>query len=239
MFVGVDGCRGGWLAIRIDESSTWGAEVFSDFTKLWEGCKNASLILVDIPIGLREHGRDERHCDKAARRLLGPDRGRSVFPAPCRPALSGKTFTEAGNLNENMTGKRLSQQTWGILPKIKQVDDFLLNNSTAQGRIREVHPEICFWALARRRAMQYAKTKSTGFGERYRVLLSLYPPTKQVLEHVLSSYPRKQVKKDDVLDALAAAVTARLGKKGLSSIPEHHEKDVRGLVMEMVCFLPP
>jgi predicted RNase H-like nuclease len=86
--------------------------------------------------------------------------------------------------------------------------------------------------------MQYAKTKSTGFGERYRVLLSLYPPTKQVLEHVLSSYPRKQVKKDDVLDALVAAVTARLGKKGLLTIPEHPEKDAKGLVVEMAYILP-
>lgn len=50
--------------------------------------------------------------------------------------------------------------------------------------------------------MQYAKTKSTGFEERYKVQLSLYPPTKQVLEHVLFTYSRKQVKKDDVLDAL-------------------------------------
>ncbi|MFZ0928310.1 MAG: DUF429 domain-containing protein [Syntrophobacteraceae bacterium] len=239
MFVGVDGCRAGWLAIRIDESGTCGAEIFSDFAKLWEGCKNASLILVDIPIGLREQGRDERHCDKVARRLLGPDRGRSVFPAPCRPALSGRTFTEAGDFNERMTGRRLSQQTWRILPKIKQVDDFLHSNPAAQGQIREVHPEVCFWALQDNRPCKYAKTKNMGFEERYGVLLSFYPPTAQVLAQVLSRYPRKQVKKDDVLDALVAGVTAWLEKNGLLTIPGHPEKDARGLVMEMVSFLPP
>lgn len=237
MFVGVDGCRGGWLAVKINESGIWGVEVYTNFAELWEGCQDASLILVDIPIGLREQGCEERHCDKTARRLLGPDRGRCVFPAPCRPALSGITFTEAGDINEEMTRRRLSRQTWAILPKIKQVDDFLLSNRAAQGGIREVHPEVCFCALARRRAMQYSKTKETGFKERYGLLLSLYPPTEQVLYQVLSGYPRKQVKKDDVLDALVAAVTAWLGKNGLSSIPEQHEKDARGLAMEMVYFL--
>jgi predicted RNase H-like nuclease len=226
------------LAVRINESGTWGVEIYTDIAELWAGCQDASLILIDIPIGLKEQGREERRCDKIARNLLGPDRGRCVFPAPCRPALSGRTFTEAGDINERMTGRRLSQQTWAILPKIKQIDSFLLNNPTAHGRIREVHPEVCFWALARQRAMQYAKTKKIGFEERYGVLVSFYPPTEQVLYQVLSGYPRKQVKKDDVLDALVAAVTAWLGNNNLSSIPEKYEKDARKLAMEMVYFLP-
>ena len=238
IFIGVDGCRGGWLAVRINESGTCGAEVYTDFAELWAGCQDASLILIDIPIGLKEQGREERLCDKIARKKLGPDRGRSVFPAPCRPAFSGRTFTEAGDINERMTGRRLSQQTWAILPKIKEIDDFLLSNPTAHGQIREVHPEVCFWALARQRAMQYAKTKETGFEERYGVLVSFYPPSAQVVYQVLSGYQRKQVKKDDVLDALVAAVTAWLGKNGLLSIPEQHEKDARKLAMEMVYFLP-
>jgi predicted RNase H-like nuclease len=70
------------------------------------------------------------------------------------------------------------------------------------------------------------------------VLLSLYPPTAQVLAHVLSKYPRKQVKRDDILDAMVAAVTAWLGKNGLLTIPEHTEKDARRLAMEMAYFLP-
>ncbi len=45
------------------------------------------------------------------------------------------------------------------------------------------------------------------------------------------------MKRDDALDALVAAITARLGKTDLSAIPVHPEKDARELVMEMVYYL--
>jgi predicted RNase H-like nuclease len=41
-----------------------------------------------------------------------------------------------------------------------------------------------------------------------------------------------------VLDALAASVTAWLGRNGLTSIPEAQEKDARGLAMELVYYRP-
>ena len=46
----------------------------------------ADTVLVDIPIGLPDSGR--RECDLAARKLLGPRRGTSVFTGARRPALS-------------------------------------------------------------------------------------------------------------------------------------------------------
>lgn len=227
------------MAVWINESGTCGAEVYTDFAELWAGSQDASIILIDIPIGLKEQGREERLCDKVARDLLGPDRGRCVFPAPCRPALSGRTFTEAGDLNEKMTGRRLSKQTFAILAKIKEVDDLLQSNPEVQGQIRELHPEVCFWALAGKKPMKHAKKMAEGFEERYKILHFFYPPTAQIVAHVLSNYRRKQVKKDDVLDALVAAVTAFLGKNCLSTIPESHVKDAKGLPMEMVYFGPP
>jgi predicted RNase H-like nuclease len=53
----------------------------------------------------------------------------------------------------------------------------------------------------------------------------------------LSNYLRKEVNKDDILDALCGAITAMMGWKNLSSIPMHHEEDLKGLPMEMVYFL--
>lgn len=45
-------------------------------------------------------------CDTAARKALGK-RASSVFPAPCR------------------SGRRLSEQSWALFPKIRQVDEYL------------------------------------------------------------------------------------------------------------------
>ena len=46
-------------------------------------------------------------------------------------------------------------------------------------------------------------------------------------------YNRKEIAKDDVLDALSTAITARFGKNNLDSIPKKPELDSRGLPMEM------
>jgi predicted RNase H-like nuclease len=160
-------------------------------------------------------------------------RQRSVFRAPCRPAIYAKTYKEASDINEQLTGKRLPCQTWNIIPKIREVDILLSEHESARSRVREIHPEICFWALAGRPMEQSKKTRG-GFSERKQVLQSVYPYTDDVISCALSTYRRKEVAKDDVLDALAAAVTAIVGVESLVSIPETPERDKRGLGMEMV-----
>lgn len=50
----------------------------------------------------------------------------------------------------------------------------------------------------------------------------------------LEKYLRKDVVRDDILDALSAGVTGLLGEKKLDSIPEIPEIDSKGLRMEMV-----
>jgi predicted RNase H-like nuclease len=37
---------------------------------------------------------------------------------------------------------------WDILRKIREVDNLLINREFAKSRVRETHPEICFWAMA-------------------------------------------------------------------------------------------
>ncbi len=44
--------------------------------------------------------------------------------------------------------------------------------------------------------------------------------------------------RDDILDALAAAVTARFGFNALKTLPEAPERDEEGLPMEMVHYDP-
>jgi predicted RNase H-like nuclease len=234
--VGVDGCRGGWVAVMLTVKGDWEVNIFASFSKLWTAYEDAAIILVDIPIGLMKdaHGRP---CDWLARRVLGP-RYRSVFPVPCRPAIYANTYDEAIKINEQLTKKRIFRATWNIVPKIREVDDLLLKNNKARRTVREVHPEVLFWALAGQRPMSFKKTIDKGFIERVQVLMSVYPQTETILSHGITSLWIQDLERDDVLDALAAAVTGLLGGGKLKTLPEIPERDVHGLPMEMVYFMP-
>ena len=126
-----------------------------------------------------------RACDKAARKLLGQPRASSVFRAPCRAALGAQTYAEASEINRQKTTRGLSQQAWGIAPKIKQVDDAITSDS--QPWAFEVHPEVCFWALNRRRPMKHNKKTSEGAAERVALLRQVFP---QIEGQLASRLPR-------------------------------------------------
>lgn len=234
MFVGADGCKAGWFTVRFTESGDWKVDIFPDASTLWSEYSNASVILLDIPIGLRERGYEERKCDRKARQILGPERAFSVFPVPCRSAIYAESYEKASDINKQMTGRRLSLQTWNIIPKIREVDILLSSDESARSRIRETHPEICFWAMAGGHPMKYSKKKHEGLLERMRILQSIYPGTDDIVKLALSTYRCKDVKQDDILDALSVAVTAMKGAYRLISIPEEPEFDSQGLRMEIV-----
>ena len=207
--------------------------MFSDISTLWNRYSEAELILVDIPIGLREHGKQERQCDIEARRMLSPYRRGSVFPVPCRAALYVDGYGEASRLNFNITGRRLSRQSWNIMPKIRQMDELLKNDPQARTNIREIHPEICFLGIAGR-PMTCSKRRPEGLVERLDTLSSVCRETWDIYRACMEKYKRSQVARDDILDALVGGVTARAGNENLVTIPEEPERDSRGLHMEMV-----
>ena len=234
--VGVDGCRGGWLAVKLIVDGAWEVKVFASFSQLWSAYEDASLILVDIPIGLLDdaHGRP---CDWIARKVLGP-RYRSVFPVPCRPAIYAPTYDEAIKINERLTRKRIFQATWNIIPKIRQVDELLLKDYKARNTVREVHPEVLFWALAGQRPMVFNKTADAGFKERLQVLQTIYPQINNMLSDGINCLRPQEFSRDDLMDALSAAVTASFGRNRLHTLPSQPGRDSFGLPMEMVYFLP-
>jgi len=210
MFVGVDGCKKGWVKVELSEGDEWEVEIFPDINSLWNESEQASQILIDIPIGLRESGAEERRCDTNARALLGPKRASSVFPAPCRGALDASSYEQACQINKRMTGRKLSLQTWSILPKIREVNNLLINDALSRSHIRETHPEVCFWALAGGRPMLHSKKKKEGFSERLELLKSVYPQTEAIICHALIHWDRQELNRSDILDALAAAVTVKM-----------------------------
>jgi predicted RNase H-like nuclease len=235
-YIGVDGCSSGWFWVCLTHSPEWEAGVEQNFRQVWIKWREADAILVDIPIGLLDSSDEERLCDREARKALGRPRSSSVFPVPCRPALYAEGYREACDVNERHTGRRLSRQTWNIAGKIREVDDLLRSHPPARGVVREVHPEVLFWALNGGKSMKSNKRTDDGFKERLELLELRYPGSQAIVASALKRFRRMEVGRDDLLDALAAAVTGRLGRGFLRSLPEHPDLDAMGFPMEIVYY---
>ena len=223
MFIaGVDGCRAGWVAFKVElPSITTSVEVVDLPAWLRERPPDLACVGIDIPIGLQE---GSRACDKAARKLLRQPRGSSVFPAPCRAALGAETYEEASLINRQKTRRGLSQQAWGIAPKIKQVDEVII--SECQRWAFEVHPEVCFWALNQHRPMAHNKKAQEGIAERIALLRRVFP---EIETHLANRSAR--VGADDLLDAAAAAWTALRWHRNEAECVSTPERDAKDLTV--------
>ena len=221
MFVaGIDGCRGGWVSFKVDLTSLdTSVEPVDVPSILRDKPDDLAILGIDIPIGLLE---GSRACDKAARKLLGQPRGTSVFAAPCRAALSAKNHAAATATNLRTTGRGLSQQAWGIASKIKEVDDAI--TPECQRWVFEVHPEVCFWALAGGHPMAHRKKAKAGVAGRFNLLRRVFPD----IERQLQNRPAN-VGRDDLLDAAVAAWTALRICKGEGRRVCEPERDDKGL----------
>ena len=233
-YIGVDGCKAGWIAVT-ERDADFEFGVFDTMSRLLNGYPQAELVLVDIPIGLPWKQCPSIPCDTAARKELRSPRASSVFPAPSRAAARADSLAMAQQHNQTEVGRKLSQQAWGICKKIAEVDHLLIGDAGARSKVREVHPEICFWALNDQVAMLQPKKTPAGTAERVAVLRRYEPRTADVLAAASKKYPRKDVQADDILDALVAYVTARVGLDSLKRLqgpgPTHDEE---GLPMEML-----
>ncbi len=232
-FVGVDGCKSGWFFVRSDGVNL-AAGIVVTLAELVESVPDGTSIMVDIPIGLRDDTPVPRGCDIAARKLLGPKRASSVFPAPIRAILGEPTHAEASSKSRELTDKGISQQAFAIIPKIREVDELLSSTEHARRVLREIHPEVCFWGLNGGVAMANKKKSEVGFSERMALLEAHLPGAAEIASQVLRNYLRKDVARDDIADALAALVTAMAPMGVKRTVPETPEQDSRGLPMEMV-----
>jgi|GEM_PF-71361 len=230
-FIGIDGCRSGWIYVQINLQQRWQTGVVAQISQLAALLLQSRLALIDIPIGLLTQRRQERRCDSEARKHLKLRRS-SVFPVPCREALLADNYQQASAINYQHTGRRLSKQTWNIMPKIKEIDSFL-QTFEGSGKIREMHPELCFWGLNRQQPMRFNKKKQQGFDERLQVVRRYFPQSDTLVKQTLQRFSRKIVLRDDILDALVGALTARHFQH-LRSLPENPEIDELGLPMEVV-----
>ena len=149
-------------------------------------------------------------------------------------------------IQEEITDVSLSLQTLEIILKIAQVDNLLPRNEPPY--IREVHPEICFLALNGGNAIVPSKDTSDGRTDRIAVLERVGVPAREIYNGALAAFRRNQVSRDDILDALVAAVTAYRGWpdqfQTLPGLPRPGDENLpiqdpnRPLPMEMVYWIP-
>ncbi|MGD8595148.1 MAG: DUF429 domain-containing protein [Gammaproteobacteria bacterium] len=237
-YLGVDGCRGGWFVVQLSRSGAWKTALAQNRDDLAKHIESSTLTLIDIPIGLLDSAGPQRQCDQQARKALGMPRAASVFSVPSRPAVYAKNYPQACQLNYQLLGTKLSKQTWNITAKIRQIDELLQSNNPLRRKLRECHPEVCFWALNNKNAMQFSKKQTAGREERMQVLSRYFPKIKQILEFAADNHRRKEVAIDDIIDSMALAVTAVLGHSKLSSFPSVHRLDERSLRMEIAFWVP-
>ena len=141
--VGVDACRGKWLAVALQDGVFAGARFGSTVSVLAAFWPDATAIGVDIPIGLPDA--PGREADRAAREFVG-ERRSSVFPTFPRAILEAPTYEEAKAACIARGWPRPSLQSYGMRHRILEVDAA----AAADERIVEVHPEVSFRELAGR-----------------------------------------------------------------------------------------
>jgi predicted RNase H-like nuclease len=224
---GVDGCKDGWVVVSCcnGEFAAW---ISSTFGAVLSRLPASAIVAVDIPIGLTESG--GRACDVQARRLLGPGRGSSVFPAPVRGVLGARPYATASERHRAIDNRGLSRQAFAIMPKIEEVDALLRRSPSLVDRVFEVHPEVSFARWNNGHPMLYPKSSDAGRQEREALVDQVWPGHRETLWNSLAG----NVTRDDLNDAFAALWSARrIADSCAVSLPEAWSRDERGLPMRI------
>jgi predicted RNase H-like nuclease len=239
--VGVDGCRGGWVAALCfelrgqsprTELKRFGSA--GDLVSWREQHADRPVVAIDVPIGLLTRV-GYRPCDGQARELLGP-RWSCVFQAPDR-SLFGLSFSEvqaeiARRRQTEPEARGLSKQGHAIMPKIRELDELMRESDDRGEWLVEVHPEVSFRRLAGEDMPP--KQRAAGRQARLAALQSCFPDVAERYEE--KRWPRREVGRDDILDAYAGLWSARR----FAGQPAEHEqlgggeRDDEGVLMRMV-----
>ncbi len=238
LVAGVDGCPDGWLAVSMAEGHPDEAHLafFPDFDTLLAGLKDASVIAIDMPIGLPDRliGKG-RSCEVAVRRLLGP-RQSSVFAIPTRAAVMAGDYREACtvSLETSEPPRKVSKQAFNLFPKIRQIDACW--RVGMETRVFECHPEAAFWALNDGQPMALPKkvksrANPAGLEERAKALAHAgFDPAFLQIGNV-DRLPGR-AGRDDLLDATVCAWSAaRICRGEAISFPDPAEIDSHGRPM--------
>lgn len=236
LVAGADGCPGGWLSVfwNGEPAAEPTARVIPRFAQLLE--TSAEVVAIDMPIGFPDwSGPGSRKCEVAVRARLG-QRQSSVFAVPSRAAVMATDFSQACAVNfaRSEPPRRVSKQCFMLFPKMREIDAAI--TPELQSRVFEIHPELAFWAMNGERPLdQPKKVKGrphpAGMALRRELLKGAGFPIERV---VPPDAPRRDWAEDDLLDACAAAWSARrIRDEEHIRLPAEPQRDGRGLRMEI------
>jgi predicted RNase H-like nuclease len=212
---GVDGCRLGWVVARLAQAPDAGVQVSVQLCvrpALVDIVSGAERVFIDMPMGLAETG--ERPVDRQLRALLGRQRS-SVFSPPIRACLSATTYAAALALQREREGRGFSIQAWNLMPGIRLLDEALRLEPMRVGCWLESHPEWVFrgWMQQVGTDPDTLEPKKSEHGRRQReqLLVQRLPEVEEAATGCAEGWAgcrRSQAGVDDLLDALALAVSA-------------------------------
>ena len=230
LYIGVDGCKGGWIAAVLDHAD-FRVEKYDSIETFVNRYPKFDAFLIDMAIELCD--RDDQHRpDKAAKEEL-KSKASSVFPVPCRQAVYETTEEKQKEANKCVLEKSLAKQSIAIIPKIREVDKFLSSHPEYKNVILESHPELAFSRLSGQ-VLLSRKREFLGFSERSYILSEYLGDSKDLLKKLSSKVKELGCAMDDVADASCMAVTAAMKAHDIcETIPAKPEKDNTGLLMQM------
>ena len=199
--IGVDGCRGGWIAAIHSPTETIRWQFAESIPELLDGVDPHALVLIDMIMGLPDATHPSRECDRLARQLLSPH-GSRVFPAPPRESLYALDYPAACKLARIATGKAISKQCWNLFPKIRELDKL------SDPRLRETHPELVFARLNGGKPVAASKKTLAGQNARLRLLREALPGSIEAYLEADLQLPEVDYLADDCIDALALCAAA-------------------------------
>ncbi|RWK64263.1 DUF429 domain-containing protein [Mesorhizobium sp.] len=221
-FVGIDGCKAGWIAVRRDPGAAPSVAVFPCFAALLDALPADATVAVDMPIGLPDLSQKGGRGPEALVRPLLGNRQSSVFAIPSRAALYAHTdgFTTieawyAAHRQASEVAKATSDpprgvsiQAFGIFAKIREIDAVLIGRPELRRRVFESHPEVAFCRLNGDQAMRLPKkikgaVNPAGMAER-KALLCRHGYIRGFLDRT----PPRGAAADDFLDAAAMMLIA-------------------------------
>ncbi len=237
--LGVDGCKYGWCSASNNDGRIE-ISIYKNIEQLLLDSPGADMILIDIPIGLG----DEfvvRDLDIEVKKQLEKGKKSSIFIPPVREALRATNYEIAKCINARITGKKISIQSWNISKKIREVDELLSEKYEYRSLIKEAHPEICFKYLNNGSSLRFKKQSPnrSGIKERLNILEDYQPEIKTIFDRGREKCNRKDVKDNDIVDALCLMVTATLGiEDKFQYIKGSKLLDSRGIEMGLYYYLP-
>lgn len=190
---GVDSTKRGWIAVVLENGRVSEVRLLQGSDTTFSELGAATVVAIDMPIGF-----GPRAADTLARERVG---GSSVFAIP-----EEEKFAEPFG-----PGRGISAQAHALGTRIRHVTEV----AASDRRFREVHPEVCFWAMNGERRLVYRKKSAGGALER---MALLERAGIEIATKLLDDAARAPL--DDVLDAAACAWTAqRIAANEAESLP--------------------